>query len=300
MSESARRAGSRIAIDAVVGGILDYTIFEILWLTLKPRSIEEYRKRDFEQIWIGLSTTPADSRYISKTSTSPPYPSLLLLLRASRSIALHQAPVAGDMITPDGAEALDVAAPVAVQLRGDGGPVEQLHAVLGEPLVGRLARVLGKGAARVRHDEHVVPFLGKRQRREGRAHLGQDAAVNHHTDVSVTHRRIYLVNQRDETYLMITCFLPAFSMAPAKSSLSMALIWPGRRMRGASGSSSWISLAMGPFGPVSNEVVRIEGALKYFATLTSARTLLRNSSAPKSRTSWMSPDYVHMYQSSSI
>jgi hypothetical protein len=61
---------------------------------------------------------------------------------------------------------------------------------------------------------------------------------------------------------MTICFLPAFLTSAAKSGLSMALISPGRRIRGASGSASRISFAMGPLTPVSNEVVRIEGILK--------------------------------------
>ena len=60
---------------------------------------------------------------------------------------------------------------------------------------------------------------------------------------------------------MITCFLPVALTALAKSSLSIALICPGRRINGELGSISVISLAIGPLGPLSNDVVRMEGAL---------------------------------------
>lgn len=61
-------------------------------------------------------------------------------------------------------------------------------------------------------------------------------------------------------YLMTTCFFPVALTAFAKSSLSIAFICPGRRIRGALGRVSGISFAMGPLGPVSKDVVRIEGA----------------------------------------
>lgn len=89
---------------------------------------------------------------------------------------------------------------------------------------------------------------------------------------------------------MMICFLPESLMSLAKSSLSMALIWPGRRTIGASGSRSAISFTIGPFGPVSKEVVMMEGILKKSASLTRPRTLLRNSSGVKSRTRVISPD----------
>lgn len=46
---------------------------------------------------------------------------------------------------------------------------------------------------------------------------------------------------------------------------------------------------MGPLGPVSKDVVRIEGTLKYFAMSTRAWTLFLKSSGPKSWTSWIRP-----------
>ena len=67
------------------------------------------------------------------------------------------------------------------------------------------------------------------------------------------------------TPAMISCLRPVALTALTKSSLSQALMLPGRAMYGASGNSSFSSGTSGPFGPFSKLVVRIVGSLKYFA-----------------------------------
>ena len=61
---------------------------------------------------------------------------------------------------------------------------------------------------------------------------------------------------------MMSCFLPVAFTALTKSSLSQALIWPGRGMNGAFGNFCLSSGTSGPLGPLSKLVVRIVGSLK--------------------------------------
>ena len=77
---------------------------------------------------------------------------------------------------------------------------------------------------------------------------------------------------------MISCLRPVCLMAATKSSLSQALIWPGRAMKGASGKLAFSSGMITPLGPFSKLVVKIVGSRKCFAVSASASTLLRNSS----------------------
>ncbi|MNG04123.1 hypothetical protein D3C84_872340 [compost metagenome] len=81
---------------------------------------------------------------------------------------------------------------------------------------------------------------------------------------------------------MISCLRPVALTALTKSSLSQALIWPGRGMYGASGNCSFNSGTIGPFGPFSKLVVRMVGSLKNLATSPRASTLFLNSFGEKS------------------
>jgi len=205
-------------------------------------------------------------------------------------MTLHKTPVPRDMVEPDLPEAVDIAAPVALQLGGNGSPVHELDARLHHSSVRGIARVLFECARGVGHDEDVVALLDQAEGWEGDADFGEDAA-------GCFSQYIYPLKDLFVEiciYLMITCFFPVALTAFTKSSLSMALIWPGRRIRGASGRASRISLTIGPLGPESNEVVRIEGAPKYFAVWARPRTFVRNSVGSKSRTSWMRPDYTSL------
>lgn len=83
---------------------------------------------------------------------------------------------------------------------------------------------------------------------------------------------------------MISCFLPVALTALTKSSLSQALMLPGRAMYGACGNISLSSGTSGPLGPSSKLVVRMVGKLKNLAMSANARTLFLNSSGLKSRT----------------
>ncbi|KWV86737.1 hypothetical protein PFLmoz3_03621 [Pseudomonas fluorescens] len=78
-------------------------------------------------------------------------------------------------------------------------------------------------------------------------------------------------------------------MALTKSSLSQALIWPGRAMYGASGNRALSSGTSGPLGPVSKLVVRMVGNLKYLARSARASTLFLNLSGSMSRTNDSKP-----------
>src|SRR5471032_1892665 len=91
------------------------------------------------------------------------------------------------------------------------------------------------------------------------------------------------------TPAMINCLRPVALTALTKSSLSQALIWPGRGMYGASGNSALSSGTNGPLGPVSKLVVRMVGSLKNLATSASASTLFLNSLGEKSCTSEINP-----------
>ncbi len=78
------------------------------------------------------------------------------------------------------------------------------------------------------------------------------------------------------TPAMINCFLPVALTALTKSSLSQALMLPGRAMYGASGNVSFSSWTSGPLGPSSKLVVRMVGSLKYSARSAKASTLFLN------------------------
>ncbi|MNP53526.1 hypothetical protein D3C76_1480090 [compost metagenome] len=88
---------------------------------------------------------------------------------------------------------------------------------------------------------------------------------------------------------MISCFLPVAFTALTKSSLSQALIWPGRAMNGASGNCALSSGTIGPLGPLSKLVVRMVGSLKNLAMSPRASTLFLNSLGEKSCTSEIRP-----------
>src|SRR5690606_39304818 len=75
------------------------------------------------------------------------------------------------------------------------------------------------------------------------------------------------------TPAMISCFLPVALTALTKASLSQALIWPGRGMKGASGNRVFSSGASGPLGPSSKLVVEMVGSLEYLVGWFSARTV---------------------------
>lgn len=88
---------------------------------------------------------------------------------------------------------------------------------------------------------------------------------------------------------MTSCLRPVALTAFTKSSLSHALIWPGRGMNGAFGNILRISGSRTPFGPCSKLVVSTVGRLKCFAVSATAMTLFLNSAGVKSRTSDSSP-----------
>ncbi|MNP35054.1 hypothetical protein D3C76_1283700 [compost metagenome] len=91
------------------------------------------------------------------------------------------------------------------------------------------------------------------------------------------------------TPAMISCLRPVALIALTKSSLSQALIWPGRAMYGASGNISFSSGTSGPFGPCSKLVVRMVGRPKNLARSPRASTLFLNSLGEKSCTSEIRP-----------
>lgn len=91
------------------------------------------------------------------------------------------------------------------------------------------------------------------------------------------------------TPAMMICLRPVALTALTKSSLSQALIWPGRAMYGASGNSALSSGTRGPLGPLSKLVVRMVGRLKNLATSARASTLFLNSFGEKSCTSEIRP-----------
>lgn len=82
-----------------------------------------------------------------------------LLSLASHLVTLHQAPIARDMVAPNGTEARNVTAPVSVELSSNSSPVEQLAASSSHALVGRLLRVLSKGSRAVSSNEDIVALL---------------------------------------------------------------------------------------------------------------------------------------------
>ncbi len=67
------------------------------------------------------------------------------------------------MVGPDLAKALDISAPVAVQLCRYRRPVHQLAPCLRHPLVRCLPGMLGEGTGRIGRDEDVVPLLDERE-----------------------------------------------------------------------------------------------------------------------------------------
>lgn len=171
-----------------------------------------------------------------------------LLTVRQRVIAGHQIAVVRDMVGEQRAQAFDVVAPVAVQFAGDAEPGHQLRAGGFHAAPGRLTRQLIEGAGGVGHHKDLKAFIERRQRRECHAHFGHHAG--------------------DDQLLTAGGFT-----ALTKSSLSQALIWPGRGMKGASGNWAFSSGTSGPLGPFSKLVVRMVGRLKYFAKSPSASTL---------------------------
>lgn len=132
------------------------------------------------------------------------------------------------MIGPDGAEALDVIAPVAVKLGSNSNPVQKLSASLSHALVGSLARSLVEGARGVSDDEDLVALLNEREDWESDANLGQDTAAA--KSLSASAPGTLATQILGSAHLTIICFLPVALTALRKSSLSMALIWPGLGM----------------------------------------------------------------------
>ena len=82
------------------------------------------------------------------------------------------------------------------------------------------------------------------------------------------------------TPAIISCFFPVALMALTNSSLSHALICPGRAIFGALGNKSTSSCMSGPLGPFSKLVVKITGKSKNLAVSPRANTLFLNSSTP--------------------
>jgi hypothetical protein len=94
-------------------------------------------------------------------------------------VVLDKAPVSGDEVRPDLAEALDVPTPVPLQLAGNGDPGDELHTGLLHTPMGSVPGDLVESSRCVRDGVDIVALLDQAEGGERNAHLGQDAAGDH-------------------------------------------------------------------------------------------------------------------------
>lgn len=97
---------------------------------------------------------------------------LLGNILTSGLITLHQAPVARNMIAPNGTETFYVSTPVPMELASHSCPVEELTASLSHALVGRFSCMLGKSAGSISNNEDIVSLLDQTESWEGNADFG--------------------------------------------------------------------------------------------------------------------------------